>query len=160
MTLSIRGLHGLTAQLKAIATETQPKLLRGAMRSAFKRVQDSARSKVPVASGALHAAINLGSARAKNGALAVGIVITGASGRTTEMAKLAAAAFGEQTVRHSSTPPARRWHLTEFGSAHQAPTPFLRPAMDENAQGVVDELGRQLRKRIQRAAKSRKGGVK
>lgn len=158
MTLSVRGLEGLKAQLQNIAVETQPKLLRGAMRSAFKRVQDSARAKVPVDSGALHAAINIGSARMKNGGLAVGLVMTGASNRTTEMTKLAAAAFGEKTVTHSSIPPARRWHFIEFGTARQAPKPFLRPAIDENAQGVVDELGRQIRKRIQRAAK--KGGAR
>src|SRR5262245_13110655 len=40
---------------------------------------------------------------------------------------------------------------TEFGNAHQAPQPHLRPAWDENVQKVLDNIAKDLADEIEKA---------
>jgi HK97 gp10 family phage protein len=41
----------------------------------------------------------------------------------------------------------------EFGTVHQSERPFMRPAFDHHAKGVIDGLSVELWKGIERAAK-------
>lgn len=148
MTLSIKGLDSLKSQLETIAKETQAKVLKSAMRAAFKRVKESAQAKVPVDTGALRAGIVVAGAQTPSG-YAVGLKVVNNS-TAMKQARVAAAAFGEG---QSASQPARMWHLIELGNAKKAAQPFLRPAIDENAQGVVDQLGREVTKRVKAAAR-------
>lgn len=49
-------------------------------------------------------------------------------------------------------PTSRRFHLSEFGTAHNPAHPFMRPALDEKASPALDEMGRVLAKGIEREA--------
>lgn len=150
MTISIQGLASLKSQLETIAKETQAKVLKSAMRSAFKQVKEAAQAKVPVDTGALRAGIVVAGANTPGG-YAVGLAVVNNS-TVAKQARVAAAAFGEG---QSVAAPSRMWHLIELGTAKRAAQPFLRPAIDENAQSVVDQLGREVSKRVRAA--SRKG---
>lgn len=44
-------------------------------------------------------------------------------------------------------------HLQEFGTAHHAPQPFLRPAWDEHKRGVLETVKRDLGGEIDKSAK-------
>lgn len=155
MKLSVKGLETIKAQLAELDAELQPKVMRAATRAAFKRVLDAAKGKVPVDSGELREALALGTAKTKGGGLAVGIVVLATSTRAKQ-ARLAAAAFGE--AQSAALPPARRWHFVELGTARQPPKPFLRPAADEEAQGVVQALSEEVAKKVKRALKKKGGG--
>jgi len=49
-------------------------------------------------------------------------------------------------------PASRRAHLTEFGTAHSAAKPFMRPALDSKAGEALDEMGKALAQGIDREA--------
>ena len=50
-------------------------------------------------------------------------------------------------------PTSRRAHLTEFGTAHSAAKPFLRPAMDSRGKDALNQMGVVLTKGIAREAR-------
>lgn len=147
--IKLKGLEGLKKQLQQLGEETQPKVLRSALREAFKPVLEAAQAKVPVDSGELRAGIALATAKTKDGGVAAGLVIS-SNTSGLKQARMAAAAFGEA---QQDGAPGRRWHLTELGTKHSPAQPFLRPALDENAQAVVDGFAKSLRKKIRRALK-------
>lgn len=152
--IKLRGLEGLQKQLSKLSEDTQPKVLRSALREAFKPVLAAAQAKVPVDSGALRAGIVLATAKTKDGGIAAGLLIANNSAGLKQ-SRLAAAAFGEAQL---DSTPSRRWHLTELGTAHSPPEPFLRPALEENADSVVSDFATALNKKIQNAIK--RGGGK
>lgn len=159
MTLKVHGLAAVQDQLKAISNELSAKVLPQAMRAAFRRVQKTARELVPVDSGDMREAIRIAAGKPKTtrvDAAVVGIKIAAMTAKAKQ-ARVAAAVFNEgQTKR---LPPSRRWHFIEMGTKHQAPKPFLRPALDQNAQAVVDDMAGQLRKKIAAAAKRKSKGA-
>jgi HK97 gp10 family phage protein len=59
-----------------------------------------------------------------------------------------------------ATSPHWRWHFIEGGTSTQPARPFLRPALDANAQTVVANLGSELRKVIDSVLKKRKKAAK
>lgn len=146
--LKLQGLSALLDQLVELGPELGQKTLVSAARRAFKPVLTTARQLVPVDSGALRESLRLASIKPKGGeAVAVVGIIFGAA----KQAAVAAAAFG------GGMPPARRWHFIEFGTAHQAAHPFLRPALDQNASAVLELLRDEMSKGIIRAAAKKKG---
>lgn len=147
--IKVQGLNALQAQLLELGAETGAKVLRTAARKAFVPVFDAAhRLALPsMDSGALMDAITLVVVKPKAGDVvtAVGLKIS---------AKISRRAA--HTLAHRN--PARRWHFIEFGTVHMAAQPFLRPAMDANAQVVVDILKQELVKGIRRATKRKARG--
>lgn len=153
MTYKLKGLKSLQRQLKAIDESMRPKVLQKAMRGAFKMVLESAISKVPVDSGQLRSALSLAGAKGGKGndrAVAVGIIVKSSS-TAMKQANTAAAAFGESQSR--LLPPSRRWHFIELGTRYQRAQPFIRPALDENADAVFNRLADELKKQIKKAVK-------
>lgn len=157
MTLKLTGLAAVTAQLKEVSDDIATKALASAARTVFKRVADTAKQLVPRDSGDLREAIVVRVVKPKggNGPLVVGIKVLATTGKSKQ-ATIAAAAFGEGQTRR--LPPARRWHFIELGTKNRAPTPFLRPALDMNAQSVIDDLSDELRKKIIAAVKKKSKG--
>lgn len=149
--IKLEGLQGLQQQLKQLSADMQPKVLRSAVRAAFKPVLEAARAKVPVDSGELRAGIALATAKTETG-VAAGLLI---SSKTTglKQARMAAAAFGEAQADGA---PGRRWHFIELGTKHSSAQPFLRPALDEAAQSVTTAFAAAMRKKI--AAALKRGG--
>jgi HK97 gp10 family phage protein len=155
MTISVKGIEGLMAQLREISAETGGKVLARAARKAFVPVLEAARAMVPVDSGALRDSLMIATNKPGEGDTVVAAGIAIGKGSGAKQAQVAAAAFGEGQLK--GLPPSRRWHFIELGTSRQAPHPFLRPAIDQNAQRVVDELGKEVDKGIKRAI-ARKGG--
>lgn len=48
------------------------------------------------------------------------------------------------------------WRFIEFGTSKVPPTPFMRPALEENIQVVTDEFNKQFMKTIENAIKKGK----
>lgn len=138
--LKILGLKDLQDQLLAISVEVGVKAVASAARKAMVPVLEAAKERVPIWSGALRYAIKLSATKPGEGPVAVaGLRIGADAGYNT----------GE-------LPPKRRWHFIEFGTSKSPPHPFLRSALDTNAQQVLDVLKVELQAALRRAIK-RKG---
>lgn len=135
----VHGLSALEAQLVALEdVALAVDLLAKAGRKAMQPVLDSARALVPRRSGDLYEAIKLSIVTNPGGdiAVAIGLRIGRAPGQS--------ASEGEEI-------PSRRWHFIEFGTAHQAAHPFLRPALDRNVETVIELLRVELARLIAEA---------
>lgn len=154
----MRGLEGVSAQLREVSAEMGARALSGAARAAFKRVVETAKQLVPVDSGELRESLTVRVVKPKSGdaVVVVGVAINNNAPRL-KMSRIAAAAFNE--AQSTNLPPGRRWHFIELGTVKQAAHPFLRPALDQNAQSVVDDLKVQLRKKIEAAVKKASKGT-
>lgn len=137
--LSITGLKDLQAQLLDFGATMAVKILASAARKAFLPVLADAKSFVPVDSGALQDSIKVSATKPKNGDA---VVVVGLRIGKTSLGRL-----GELA-------PHRRWHWIELGTSKLAAHPFMRPALDRNAQGILDTLKTEIAKGI--AAQMRK----
>lgn len=150
MGYDLKGLETVKAQLAAVDSEVAQKALAVALRNQFKPVVEMAKRLVPRLTGALAESLTLTVVKPSEGdtVVAVGIRINDKAARIRQ-ANVAAAAFG--TGQSEELPPSRRWHFIELGTIKLAATPFLRPALDANAQGVLDGLRAELAKAIEKA---------
>jgi HK97 gp10 family phage protein len=144
---SVAGVREGSAATAQIAASL-PSLLSRALRDPMKDVLAEARMLVPKRFGLLHDALDLTATR------------TGSSRGTRFTDRLAEVGLriknlrtglvghGGQTMR-----PRSYWHLVEFGTAHSPAHPFIRPAFDRNAKGLVEKFTRIMREGIERATK-------
>ncbi len=138
----VTGLKELEAQLADLGEELGAKALAQAARQAFKPVLEAAKALAPVSAlDELHLrdAIKLTVIKPKGEdgeAVVIGLRISGKGAK-------------------GQLPPARRWHFIEFGTAHQAAHPFLRPALAANAPRVLELLKTEIVKSIQKAIRKR-----
>lgn len=146
LSAQLHGMKELKAQLDELKLTF--KVLPKAVRSAFKPVLDDAKSMVPVDSGDLRASMKLAVRRGSNPDDPIRVGIRFAANRQMAMAK---AVFGGK----DALPGARRWHWIELGAAGRAPHPFLRPALDKNAAGVVASLKDHIAEALAKAIKKR-----
>lgn len=158
ISLQVKGLDALHAQLRELGAELGLKTLAAAARKAFKPVLDDAKAMVPVDSGELRDSLKLSVVKPKGGDLTVVVGIRIGKGTGAKQARLAAAAFGEGQSR--GLPPAARWHFIELGTAELAPHPFLRPALDHNAGAVLEALKTEIAKGIAKALRARAKGAR
>jgi HK97 gp10 family phage protein len=149
LSVTIRGTEALVKQLEKLKAELAVKVLAQAGRKAFQPVLEAAKAMAPRDSGALADSIKIKVEKPSSGdtVLRVGLKI-GAS-RLAKQARVAAAAFGE--AQSKELPPARRWHFVELGTSKMAAHPFLRPALEQNADEVVRMLTVELQKSIRKA---------
>lgn len=140
--LRLEGLDGLKDQLRELESQTAERALRRAARKAFEPVLTTARALVPRRTGLLAENIQLKVMRPKGGEAVVQVGLRIAAGK------------GQQ----GGLPPSARWHFVELGTAHMPAEPFLRPALDANAQRVVDVLRDEVAKGIARALKRQRRG--
>jgi HK97 gp10 family phage protein len=150
MALKVSGLEGLKEQLEVLEAELTQKALATALRNQFKPVVEMAKRLVPKDTGALAASLSLTVVKPSSGAtvVAVGLRVNDKAA-PIKQARVAAAAFGEG--QSSALPPSRRWHFVELGTIKMPARPFARPALDSNAQGMLDGLKGELVKAIQAA---------
>jgi HK97 gp10 family phage protein len=152
VSVKIVGLQELYKQLKRLDPEVLQKVMRAATRKSFAKVISTAKSLVPVESGALRESIRMASEKGAQGtktAMVVGLKIAGGGG--SKQAAMAAAAFGEGQSKN--LPPARRWHFTELGTSKIPAKSFARRALDESKDAVLGDLKMELDKMIQKAVK-------
>lgn len=141
-TIRCDGLHALQAQLVDLGAKLGTKVLAQAARKAFMPVFETARQLVPVGDTAeLAFSIALAVKKTSSGedVVRVGLKIVGKGGA-------------------NGLPPARRWHFIEFGTSRMAAQPFMRPALDQNVQVVLELLKVELQKSINRALKRQAKG--
>ncbi len=158
--LKVEGMQELVAQLKGMyPTLKTRKVFQKAVRKALKPVLAAAQAKVPVDTGLLKSSIKIASAEAED-LFAAGLLIgTGKGGGGKDIAKAGKAAAegqGGKARRTAGRLSAHwRWHFIERGvPAHGvAAKPFLRPALDSNAQTAIDIIIKELRREIDAEAK-------
>lgn len=136
----LEGLEALKGQLEELEVQTAERALRRAARKAFEPVLATAQSLVPKRTGLLRDSIRVQVGRPNGGEAVVQVGLR------------LAAAKGE-----GGLPPSARWHFVELGTAHMPAEPFLRPALDQNAQQVVDILRDEVAKGIARALRRQRG---
>lgn len=129
----IEGLTELHAALSKLPEKVERKVLRSMVQAGGQVVVKAARQNVPVDSGELKKGIVRRSKKGKKVAGQVEVSV----GPSTDVF------YGR---------------FLEFGTAHIAARPFLRPAFDDNYQAIIDAIRKRGLKRIEKEAeKLRKG---
>lgn len=126
----IEGVEELRGKLRGLTQKMQRGALRNAFRGAGRIVEREAKTLVPVESGDLKDAIGT-SVSATNTAVKVDVGVR----------------------KRQPGAPARYGRLVELGTAHSAPQPFLRPALDNKGDEAVASIARALKPEIEKAAR-------
>lgn len=151
---TLTGFKELNAQLEALQdVALAVKVLAAAARKSFLPVLEAARAAAPRDTGALAEAIRISVVKPKSGdaVVVVGLKIAGPK-------KFIGPKTQAQAAQAKKLPPKARWHFAEFGTAFQAAHPFLRPALDNHANEVVELLKAELAKGIERAVRKQAKG--
>lgn len=148
-----KGLKDLEEELVALGANEGRKVLTRAARKAFAPVLEAARAAAPVDTGLLRDNIVIRTQKPKDGANVVNVGLWVKKSKEQRQSKYRS----PEAQRPPSYQSAHwRWHFIEGGTSTQAARPFLRPALDANAEKVVGELRGELRKAIDRVLKKRK----
>lgn len=141
ISLKLQGLDALKAQLQELKAEAAGKALARAARKAFLPVLAAAQALAPVDTGLLRDSIKITVVRPQGGdaVVQVGLRVAASKG---------AVKLGRMTISAHW-----RWHFVELGTSKMAAKPFFRPALDQNAQQVLDTLREELVKGLARAVK-------
>lgn len=142
----VRGLKELQAQLADLPAKLAAKALAQGMKKAMAPVLAAAKAMAPRDTGALADSLKLAIRRSRDGTVRVGIRIGGSK----------RGAGGADGKGKDTLPPARRWHFIELGTADLAPHPFLRPALDQNAERVLGMLKDEVLVAIQKVTRGAK----
>lgn len=126
------------ALVNELPKATSKNVLRRAGIAAMKQVEDRAKQYVPVDKGALRDSITTKPVRAKRQAGSV---------------RFQASSGIEVATGPTGTPEGGNAAWQEFGTVKMLAQPFMRPAADEEAPGVIDEVQRELTKQIDKAKK-------
>lgn len=126
---SIEGARELEALLKTLGPNVARKVGVQAARAGAKPVLEEAKRRVPVDTGDLKSSLT---------------IMTASKTRKDERAVLIG-------VRGEA---GGRAHFTEYGSAHSAAKPFMRPALDSQVGAALNEMGRALGDGIEREAEA------
>lgn len=141
------------------------KILNKAVRKSMGHVLNAAKSQSPVDTGGLRASLRLAvrkptrrdkrSKYIENSDIVIGQVTT-APGNVLAKLKYKDARTGEKAVGVKSD---GRAIANEFGTAKMAAQPFLRPAMESQAQTTVNSLANSLKAELEkyRAKQAKKG---
>jgi len=132
-TIKIEGLKELDIALRELPKATSRNVLKRALTKAAKPIETAAQAKVPVLTGALKQSIKIGPKSKLDPKV-----------RSTHIQKSPVEVFvGAGALPHA--------HLIELGAAGRAAHPFLRPAFDENKQGALESIKRDIAEEIEKA---------
>lgn len=145
-----QGLKDLESELVALGANEGRKVLTRAARKAFAPVLEAARAAAPVDSGLTRDNLAIATQKPKDGESVVNVGLRVGRSKGTRIRK-----DGKK-----ATSPHWRWHFIEGGTSSLAARPFLRPALDANAESVVGNLRGELRKVIDRVLKKRAKAAK
>lgn len=146
--VKIEGARELVAALQDLGKSTGKNVLRRVGRKRLEPMRDAAAAKIRERSGAAKRSIKVGTKLAKSQRAARGVHVGGGQFR----------ADPKNDVTIYMGPGQNPEAITEeFGTFNQEPHPYMRPAFDSEAQGVVDgiadDLWVEIRKAAARAAK-------
>jgi HK97 gp10 family phage protein len=130
----ITGLRETEAALANLPKATAKAVLRRVLRKAAAPIEAAAEANAPTLTGGLQSRIYTGGKLTR---------------RQAQMVKKEGKSDAE--IHVGTADPAGV--QTEFGNAHQAAEPWLRPAWDENKDGALDTIATDLGSEIDKAAK-------
>lgn len=153
--VNTRGFAELELKLMKLKEVQQRRALASAGRYAMEPVAETARSLAPVDEGNLRDSIRIrAKARSTMGKMVLSKALRGlSSGPDVEIGILMSRRkltgeidIGDGNIQKITMYEAGwRWHFAEFGTAHHAAHPFLRPAFDMHGVKILDRLGERLR---------------
>jgi HK97 gp10 family phage protein len=126
----LKGAQQLERTLNELPKNLARNVLRGGVRAAAKVMQTSAKQKVPVDDGDLRDGIIIKEDRLSPDSVTMQVGTRKGIGYA---------------------------HLVEFGSVKMRAQPFLRPALDENAENIFKVMGNSMAKSLARQAKRAAG---
>lgn len=137
VTFKVEGLAECEEALDALSTATSKNVLKRALTSAAQPIVADAQARAPRETGRLAASI------------IVGTKLSRRQRQATEKDSSVEIYVGAGPLAQAT--------LQEFGTAHNAPQPFLRPAVDSNLDRVIkafsDDLKSEVDKAMQRQAR-------
>ena len=142
----VKGLSELNAFLQKVPVKIEKNIIRGALRAGMKVVQPVAKANARKATGLLAAGLKIGT-RVRGGRITASIKATGPHGYLARWVE-----YG--TAAHNIASKKGGW--LSFGGifakevAHPGtkPHPFMRPALDSQAQNAVEAAARYMRERL------------
>jgi HK97 gp10 family phage protein len=147
------GLKDLEKELVALGANEGRKVLTRAARNAFAPVLEAAKANVPVDTGLTRDNIIIATEKPKEGESVVNVGLRIKKAKEIRLSKHGMTKDGTYRM---STSPHWRWHFIEGGTSTTPARPFLRPALDSNADKVTASLNGELRKVIDGVLKKRK----
>lgn len=150
-TLSFEGGKQLEQALKEIEGKLANKIGRKAVRETIKPVHAQIKAAAPVKTGVLKAGIII-KTRKRKGRLTASVV---ASDKFWKPEKATSGSGKKAKTRQLFYA-----NFIELGTAHQAASPFMRPAFDSNRESMVSGVTKRLREGIDQAAKQAPKGKK
>ena len=142
---NIEGLDEVQEKLKRLGN---PRLMKNAarrsMRKAMAIVRDSARNAAkgiddPQTSEKIWKNIAIAAGKTRNpNEVVMRVGVRGG------------ASFSNKNPPNTSGGDTRHWRWLEFGSVHNPPTPFMRPALQNNIQAVTNSFAENFNKEIDR----------
>lgn len=141
--VNIEGLDQVQEKLKRLGN---PRLMKNAARRSARKamaiVRDAARSGAkalddPQTSEKIWKNIAIGAGKTRN--LNEVVMRVGVRG---------GASFSNPNPPNTSGGDTRHWRWLEFGSVHNPPTPFMRPALQNNIQAVTNNFAENFNKEI------------
>ncbi|MCK9569993.1 hypothetical protein M0R72_13705 [Candidatus Pacearchaeota archaeon] len=114
------------------------RLMTAASKKSFRQVVKAAKQLVPVRYGALKRSLGT---RAKRYGKSRSIIILGPRVGYDHM------------VDGTKHDPARYGYIVEFGTRNSKPQPFMRPALEQRADSVINEFHYELRKQVDKEAR-------
>lgn len=133
----VEGLKALGAKLNDMGEEMTTKIARGATAAAAGVVKKSAQAKAPKRTGNLAKNIITKRLGKSQTALTSEHIVTIRRKRTKKQ-------------KEAGTESAYYGMFVEFGSIHNTPNPFLRPAFDENVSKAIETMKSVISDRIAR----------
>lgn len=136
LTLNVQELAALTDRLRDIEAKIAKRALRSAARKGMAIVRDEVKASAPEDTSPdadniktkAHIALQTNFRR---GVLAVRVGVRGGAKKNPE------------------TP--YYWRMVEFGTQHIAAKPFMQPALENNAEAVIDRIAEELRRALDKS---------
>lgn len=136
LTLNVQELAALTDRLRDIEAKIAKRALRSAARKGMAIVRDEVKASAPEDTSPdadniktkAHIALQTNFRR---GVLAVRVGVRGGA------------------KKNPDTP--YYWRMVEFGTQHIAAKPFMQPALENNAEAVIDRIAEELRRELDKA---------
>jgi HK97 gp10 family phage protein len=154
MQIKLEGGAALDRKLRSLPVAVAKTIMRKALRTGGKPILKAARAKVPVLTGATRRAIKLRTLRSRSrGSIAVAISVGAKDFYKGDQFYAAFLEFGHRIGKRSTSLRAYKRRTGEDPRGEVPPRPFLRPAMDENADAAVAAIGSELGALIEQEAR-------
>lgn len=147
MTVEVKGLKELQSALLELPRKLDRPVLNSALRTGARPMAAAARSRAPMDTGALRAAIVVRAVRSREHSAEVHVGVTGARQvqKTDKKGRVRNVWKRTKNFLHY-------WLYHEFGTSKMPARPFLRPAFESNKAASAELIKTGLRDRIEKEA--------